>query len=132
MLPPAPARFSTTTCWPSSSPSAGATMRAVVSVPPPGSNPTTVVIGFAGYWASAAALAVILAIEAFLYPRLARRGIVIGGGDLANDAFRCAQGERGVGGDHLAILARRLLQLGHRHDLVHQAHAQRLLGDRKS
>src|SRR3954470_12713853 len=49
MSPPAPARFSTTTCCPRSSPSAGAMMRAVVSVPPPGSKPTTVVMGLAGY-----------------------------------------------------------------------------------
>src|SRR5919201_313082 len=54
MLPPAPARFSTTTCWPSNSPSAGATMRPTVSVPPPGSKPTTVVIGFAGKFCAAA------------------------------------------------------------------------------
>src|SRR4029079_6166375 len=55
MLPPAPERFSTTTCWPSSSDKAGAMMRAVVSVPPPGSKPTTVVTGFCGYCACAAA-----------------------------------------------------------------------------
>src|SRR5207247_5763757 len=55
MVPPAPARFSTTTCWPRSSASAGAMMRAVVSVPPPGSKPTTVVTGFAGYEPCAAA-----------------------------------------------------------------------------
>src|SRR5205085_3675286 len=54
MLPPAPARFSTTTCWPRRSASAGATMRAVVSVPPPGSKPTTMVIGFAGKFCAAA------------------------------------------------------------------------------
>src|SRR5512138_2492487 len=54
MVPPAPARFSTTTCWPSCSESVFATMRAVVSVPPPGSKPTTVVIGFVGnVWAHA-------------------------------------------------------------------------------
>src|SRR5436190_17818929 len=48
MSPPAPARFSTTTCWPICSDRVFATMRAVVSVPPPGSKPTTVVMGFAG------------------------------------------------------------------------------------
>src|SRR6185369_13581716 len=49
MLPPAPARFSTTTCWPSSSPIGFCRMRAVVSVPPPGSKPTTTVTGLLGY-----------------------------------------------------------------------------------
>src|SRR5678816_1990936 len=49
MLPPAPARFSTTTCWPSSSPIGFCRMRAVVSVPPPGSKPTTTVTGLFGY-----------------------------------------------------------------------------------
>src|SRR5712692_9903689 len=48
MLPPAPARFSTTTCWPRFSASVFATMRATVSVPPPGSKPTTVVTGLPG------------------------------------------------------------------------------------
>src|SRR5712671_4117176 len=48
MLPPAPARFSTITCWPRLSPRNLATMRATVSVPPPGSKPTTMVIGFVG------------------------------------------------------------------------------------
>ncbi len=40
MLPPAPARFSTTTLWPMFSESFFATMRAAVSVPPPGAKPT--------------------------------------------------------------------------------------------
>src|SRR5882762_507374 len=48
MLPPAPARFSTTTCCPRFSPSVLATMRATVSVPPPGSKPTTIVTGLLG------------------------------------------------------------------------------------
>src|SRR5690348_15231211 len=43
MSPPAPARFSTTTCWWMLSESVFATMRATVSVPPPGSKPTTMV-----------------------------------------------------------------------------------------
>src|ERR1041384_6244913 len=54
MSPPAPARFSTTTCWPICSPSVFATMRAVVSVPPPGSKPTTIVIGLFGKFCAAA------------------------------------------------------------------------------
>src|SRR5437879_11399976 len=48
MLPPAPARFSTTTCCPRFSPIVLATMRATVSVPPPGSKPTTIVTGLLG------------------------------------------------------------------------------------
>src|SRR2546426_1720624 len=48
MLPPAPARFSTTICWPMFSLIVLATMRATVSVPPPGSKPTTIVTGLLG------------------------------------------------------------------------------------
>src|SRR5687768_16673614 len=57
MLPPAPARFSTMTCWPSCSPRGFCRMRAVVSVPPPGSKPTTIVTGLAGKPCAAAAAA---------------------------------------------------------------------------
>src|SRR6267378_496245 len=48
MLPPAPARFSTTTCCPRFSPIVLATIRATVSVPPPGSKPTTIDTGRLG------------------------------------------------------------------------------------
>src|SRR5882724_4054018 len=168
MSPPAPERFSTTTCWPRSSPSAGAMMRAVVSVPPPGSKPTTVVTGFAGkllcanapadaapktasaataarclitssnlfalenglslFHEGSSAFTVILAVEALLDPRLARFGIVVRDADLADDAFRGAHRERRIRRDHIAVLADGGFQLRHGHDLVHQAHAQRLLG----
>src|SRR4051812_28945364 len=167
MSPPAPARFSTTTCWPRSSPSAGAMMRAVVSVPPPGSKPTTVVMGLLGnpcanaqadavvnmpsaataarcfitssylsalenglslFHESSAAFTVILAIEALLHPCLAGFGVVVRHANLADDAFRRAHRQRCVGGDHVAILAHRLFELGHGHHLLHEAHAQRLLG----
>src|SRR6267143_1130494 len=57
MLPPAPARFSTSTCCPRFSPSVLATMRATVSVPPPGSKPTTIVTGLLGKLACANAFA---------------------------------------------------------------------------
>src|SRR5712692_7412416 len=57
MLPPAPARFSTTTCCPRFSPIVLATIRATVSVPPPGSKPTTIVTGLLGKFACANALA---------------------------------------------------------------------------
>src|SRR6266850_933250 len=53
MLPPAPARFSTTTCCPRFSPIVLATIRATVSVPPPGSKPTTIVTGLLGKLACA-------------------------------------------------------------------------------
>src|SRR2546430_14373204 len=54
MMPPAPARFSTTMVWPRSSPSFFCMTRATVSVPPPGAKPTTRVIGRPGYpWADA-------------------------------------------------------------------------------
>src|SRR5438105_8568699 len=163
MSPPAPARFSTTTCWPRSSPSAGAMMRAVVSVPPPGSKPTTVVMGLLGnpcanapaakasaataarcfipssylfalenglalFHEGSAAFTVILAVEAFLHPGLAGFGVVFRRADLADDAFRRTHGERRIGGDHVAILAHRLFELGHGHHLLYEAHAQRLLG----
>ena len=48
MAPPAPARFSTTTDWPSASPSAGARVRATTSRLPPGAKGTTSVTGFCG------------------------------------------------------------------------------------
>src|SRR6267143_2162287 len=57
MLPPAPARFSTSTCCPRFSPIVLATIRATVSVPPPGSKPTTIVTGLLGKLACVHALA---------------------------------------------------------------------------
>ena len=53
MLPPAPGRLSTTTCWPSRSPSLGATIRTVASVEPPGGKVTIMRIGLAGQGAGA-------------------------------------------------------------------------------
>jgi len=47
-IPAAPGRFSTTTSWPSASPSAGATVRAVMSTFPPGTNGTMMRIGLLG------------------------------------------------------------------------------------
>src|SRR5687767_2119429 len=55
MVPPAPPRFSMTIDWPSRSPSFCATMRATMSVEPPGGKGTIRRIGFAGQaWADAA------------------------------------------------------------------------------
>src|SRR5688572_29709268 len=157
MLPPAPARFSTTTCWPTFSARNLATTRATVSVPPPGSKPTTIVIGLLGYCASAevaarrsaqtrnlmsfpredrlaffherlAAFLVIGAVEAFLDPRAAQLGVVVLLHHLADDALGGAHGERRVAADVLAHLCRERLQLGDRHHVVHQPHLQRLGG----
>jgi hypothetical protein len=47
-LPDAPVRLSITTCWPSASPSFGATMRATKSEAPPGANGTIILIGRVG------------------------------------------------------------------------------------
>src|SRR5712671_4819844 len=54
MVPPAPPRFSTTTCWPSDLLILSATMRPSASLPPPGGNGMTSVTGRTGYaWAAA-------------------------------------------------------------------------------
>jgi hypothetical protein len=53
MVPPAPARFSTITCCPSASDSAGAMVRAVMSTLPLGGQGTTMRTGRVGKsWAS--------------------------------------------------------------------------------
>src|SRR5262249_29238355 len=51
-LPPAPARFSTSTGWPSDAASGGAIARAIVSVVPPADAPTSSLIGWVGYSAA--------------------------------------------------------------------------------
>ena len=48
MLPPAPPRFSITTVWPHISPSFWPTIRAEMSVAPPGGNGTMSRTGFVG------------------------------------------------------------------------------------
>src|SRR5262245_56656727 len=55
-LPAAPARFSTTTGWPSDWRSLSAATRARMSVEPPGAQGTTTRIGFSGQAASAGAV----------------------------------------------------------------------------
>jgi hypothetical protein len=45
---PAPGLLSITTCWPSACESLGATMRAMMSVPPPADEGTTTRTGFDG------------------------------------------------------------------------------------
>ena len=47
-VPPAPPRFSTTTCWPSVLLMRSATSRASASLPPPAGNGTTSVTGRVG------------------------------------------------------------------------------------
>jgi len=49
MLPPAPTRLSTTTCWPSVSLSLADIDRAMTSVEPPAAKLTTMRTGFAGH-----------------------------------------------------------------------------------
>src|SRR5882672_114728 len=49
MLPPAPPRFSTTTCWPRPSDIFWASGRPMVSLPPPGGYGSTRRIGLTGY-----------------------------------------------------------------------------------
>src|SRR6266571_7513204 len=56
-MPPAPARFSTITDWPHLAVSLLATVRAVMSVPPPGENGTMKVTGLAGKACASAPLA---------------------------------------------------------------------------
>src|SRR5256885_9779370 len=54
ILPPAPGRFSITTCWPQESASFWPRARARISLGPPGVKPTTKRTGFSGQpWASA-------------------------------------------------------------------------------
>ena len=48
VVPPAPATFSITICWPSVRDMCSATMRATTSVGPPAANGTTMVIGRSG------------------------------------------------------------------------------------
>src|SRR5882762_7968054 len=55
ITPPAPPRFSTTTDCPHFCESFAATVRAVISVPPPGANGTMNVTGLAGYGCASAA-----------------------------------------------------------------------------
>jgi len=57
MLPPAPARFSMTKGCPRISAIFGVTVRATMSVPPPGGNGTMTRIGFDGKFCASAALA---------------------------------------------------------------------------
>src|SRR5687768_5984207 len=54
-MPVAPGRLSTTTCWPSASPSFCERRRATRSVPPPGGNPTIMRIVLLGYCCAPAA-----------------------------------------------------------------------------
>ena len=57
MLPPAPTLFSTTTGWPSASPIAGASRRAMMSIELPGGKGATSLIGLFGHGCAAAPVA---------------------------------------------------------------------------
>src|SRR4051812_47139515 len=76
MLPPAPARFSTTTCWPSVRLILSATVRAIASLPPPAAYGTTSVIGRDGK-SSAAAAAVMTTIADIRMMARMRVGIAL-------------------------------------------------------
>ena len=54
VVPPAPATFSTTNCWPSALEKYSPVMRAITSVGPPAANGTMMVTGRVGYCWSAA------------------------------------------------------------------------------
>src|SRR5581483_6554508 len=135
MSPPAPARFSTITCWPSCSPSVFATMRAVVSVPPPGSKPTTMVMGLFGKFCAAAPCAmqsaasaastrficILLGFSAALEDRLSlfHEGAAAFGVVLAREALL---DPRGAGGG-IVIAAAHLAN-----DAFRRAHGERRVG----
>jgi hypothetical protein len=72
MTPLAPGRLSTTTCWPSAAESLAATIRAIVSLPPPGGNGTIMVMVRLGKsWARAGLKAsAIKAARARMIPRI--------------------------------------------------------------
>jgi hypothetical protein len=53
-MPPAPPTFSTITCWPRISDSRAATIRPMMSAPPPAANGTTMVMGRLGQLCAAA------------------------------------------------------------------------------
>jgi len=57
MIEFAPGLLSMTTGWPQLSCIFAPTMRAMMSLPPPGGKPTTMWMGFEGYWAKALAAA---------------------------------------------------------------------------
>src|SRR5690349_19284297 len=135
MSPPAPERFSTMTCWPIWSPSVFATMRAVVSVPPPGSKPTTMVIGLFGKLCAAAPCAmqsaasaahtrficILLVFSAALEDRLSlfHEGAAAFGVVLAREALLDPRGAGGaivIGPGHLA------------NDAFRRAHGEREIG----
>ena len=59
ILPAAPGRLSTMTCWPRASESFYAIGRAVASVPPPGAKPTSMRIGLIGCQSAARTCTVI-------------------------------------------------------------------------
>src|SRR5260370_13073649 len=71
-----------------------------------------------------AALRVILALEALLDPGPAEGDVVIVLRHFADYALRRSHCEGSIGRDHVAVLPRRLLELGDGHYLVHQAHVQ--------
>src|SRR5687768_13531888 len=121
MLPAAPARFSTTTGWPSGACSRSAIRRAKMSVEPPGAKGTTRRTGLFGYCACAGTTA------SATRSRMSLMGLLLfwadaGGGDDLAPALE-------VGPDHAAefLRAERRWRLpGLRDAFAHVRHAQHL------
>src|SRR5688572_16116853 len=121
MLPAAPARFSTTTGWPSGACSRSAIRRAKMSVEPPGANGTTRRTGLFGYCACAGTTASAMSSRMNLMV-FSLFGTDAGSGDDLAPALE-------VGADHAAEFLgaqRRRRLAGLRDALAHVAHAEHL------
>src|SRR2546421_3724058 len=120
MLPLAPARFSTTTCWPSTAGSAFAMRRVMVSAPPPGELGTMQRMGFDGKLGFAAAWP-----QQVAAGRHARAAIAMNLlGAMGRDRHRrrlagaVAPGMAGASlDDEVARLERHFLRIENQHDL---------------
>jgi hypothetical protein len=84
MMPPPPALFSTTTVWPSTAPSFSASVRATMSVVPPGAKGTTSRTGLLGQavWAEAIKGRASRPAACRLRTRIERRFMLMGTPDL--------------------------------------------------
>src|SRR5450830_1652697 len=107
MLPPAPGRLSTMSCWPSVSDSFCATMRAIASLARPATWGTTRVTGLLGYLLSCARAGVVRAAAAARASRAravlrwACMGCLLGVGSGGDSSQRCREAW------HLALQAKK-------------------------